>query len=71
MYQQEAGDGSGVGGSMCNIQGLYEEDGIQGRGEVTHAVVATDGCRTTAEDYAKRDFGISMGVLVTRIWQAC
>ena len=55
LNQQEAGDGSGVGGPTANIRGLYKGDGIQRRVEVVQEVVASDGCVTEAEDYAKRD----------------
>ena len=70
INQQETGNSSEVSEPTTNIRVMCEGDGIQRRGEVARSVVATGGCRTTAEDHAKRDFESSVGAAGTGIWQA-
>ena len=67
IHQQEVGEGSGVGGPLANILGMCKGYRIRGREEVTQAVVAVDGCRTTSEDRAKIYFGRSMEAAATGI----
>ena len=69
LNQQEAGDGSRVGGPTANIRGMCEGDRVRGRGDVAQAVVASDGCVTAAEDHAKRYFSRIVGAVATGIWQ--
>ena len=59
-----------MGGPTANIRGLCNGYRIRGRMEFAQEVVATYGCRTTAEDHAKRDFVSSVGAAVTEIYQA-
>ena len=67
IHQQDAGNGSGVGGPMANIQGLYKRDGVRWQGRVARAVVALDSRRTADEDHAKRYFSSIVGAAATRI----
>ena len=48
---------------------MCKGDGIQGRGDVARAVVATGGCITTAESHVKIYFGGSVGASKTGIQQ--
>ena len=59
-----------MGVPIPNIRGMYETDGILGRGGVLLAVVQTDGCGKTSEDHSKRGFVIRVGASVTGIWKA-
>ena len=61
IHQEEVGDGSGVGGPATKIRGLCEIYSVQGRGEGSRAVVASDSRRTAADGHAKIDIGSSVG----------
>ena len=56
-----------MGSPATNIRDLCKRDGVQGQGESTQAVVASDIRGTAAEDHAKRDFGSSEGSVATGI----
>ena len=58
-----------MGSPTSNIRGICEVEGIQGRGEVVRAVVATGGCVTIYDSHVKRYFGGRMGEAATGIWQ--
>ena len=59
-----------MGGPTSYLRGMYEGDGIRGRGEVLRAVVATGGCRTTAKSHIKIYFSGSVGEATAGIREA-